>query len=178
VVGPYGLVTDDLREFREYAGPDVDAVEGYMLAFRRSLLRETGLMDERFRFYRLLDIHFSFFVRAAGYRVLALPELSDHMVKHPHREWFGLSEEEQRTRSKKNYDLFRARWHHGESLLVANYRPTSYWPGHDHALHVAAQHTHAAEDLPAPGAVHSHMHHHWPDHTHEHPHVHEAVTRR
>jgi cysteinyl-tRNA synthetase len=178
VVGPYGLVTDDLREFREYAGPDVDAVEGYMLAFRRSLLRETGLMDERFRFYRLLDIHFSFFVRAAGYRVLALPELSDHLVKHPHREWFSLSEEEQRTRSKKNYDLFRARWHHGESLLVANYRPTSYWPGHDHALHVAAQHTHAAEDLPAPGAVHSHMHHHWPDHTHEHPHVHEALTRR
>ncbi len=178
VVGPYGLVTDDLREFRVHAGPDVDAVEGYMLAFRRSLIRETGLMDERFRFYRLLDIHFSFFVRAAGYRVLALPELADHLVKHPHREWFSLSEEEQRTRSKKNYDLFRARWHHGESLLVANYRPSSYWHGHDHALHVAALHTHAPEELPPPGAPHSHIHHHWPDHSHEHPHVHEAVAQR
>src|SRR5262249_2222988 len=63
VVGPYGLVTGDLREFYEHAGPDVDAVEGYLLAFRRSLIDEVGLMDERFRFYRLLDIHFSFFVR-------------------------------------------------------------------------------------------------------------------
>ena len=28
LAGPYGLVTDDLKEFRESDGPDVDAIEG------------------------------------------------------------------------------------------------------------------------------------------------------
>ncbi|MGZ6368657.1 MAG: cysteine--tRNA ligase, partial [Ktedonobacteraceae bacterium] len=59
VVGPYGLITDDLREFQESPGPDVDAIEGYLMAFRRELLPEVGWIDERFRFYRLMDIYFS-----------------------------------------------------------------------------------------------------------------------
>ncbi|MDQ6660756.1 MAG: cysteine--tRNA ligase, partial [Chloroflexota bacterium] len=60
LVGPYGLVTDDLREFREGSGPDVDAIEGYLMAFRRELLPEVGWLDEKFRFYRLMDIYYSF----------------------------------------------------------------------------------------------------------------------
>jgi cysteinyl-tRNA synthetase len=175
VVGPYGLVTDDLREFHESGGPDVDAIEGYLLAFQRALLPEVGLLDERFRFYRLLDVHFSFFAKAAGYRVVALPEVAAQLEKHPHREWESLSEEERATRSKKNYDLFRARWHHGESLLVANYMRAHRWRGHDHPRHIAADHTHVSEDLPPAGEAHSHLHHHWPDHAHEHPHRHEAL---
>jgi cysteinyl-tRNA synthetase len=176
LAGPYGLVTADLREFEESDGPDVDAIEGYLLAFRRSLLHETGLLDERFRFYRLLDVHFSFFVKAAGYRVVALPAVAALLEKHPHREWYSLTEEEQRTRSKKNYDLFRERWHHGESLLAANYSAAQHWPGHDHPRHVAADHTHAPDELPPAGQPHSHMHHHWPDHSHDHPHVHNGFT--
>ena len=123
IVGPYGLVTDDLREFREDAGPDVDAIEGYLMAFRRALLPEVGWIDERFRFYRLADIHYSFFFKTSGYRALTTPQVAGRVIKHPHREWYSLSEDEQATRSKKNYDIFRDRWHHGESLLVANYRP-------------------------------------------------------
>ena len=107
VVGPYGLVTDDLREFREAAGPDVDAIEGYLMAFRRALLPEVGCIDERFRFYRLVDIHYSFFFKTSGYRVLTTPLVAERIVKHPHREWYSLSEEEQATKSKKNYDIFR-----------------------------------------------------------------------
>src|SRR5262249_29235301 len=42
LTGPFGIVTDDLHEFREAEGPDVDAVEGYVMAFRRELL-ERGL---------------------------------------------------------------------------------------------------------------------------------------
>ena len=61
LVGPYGLVTEDLREFYVAPGPDVDAIEGYLTAFRRELLQEVGWIDERFRFYRLMDIHYSFF---------------------------------------------------------------------------------------------------------------------
>ena len=171
-VGPYGLVTNDLKEFSESAGPPVDAVEGYLIAFRRAILGEIGLFDEKFRFYRLLDIHHSFYVKSAGYGVLADAALAAQVIKHPHREWYSLSAEEQATRSKKNYDIFRRRWHHGQSLLTMNYAPENRWFGHNHPSHVLPDHTHAPNELPPPGQAHSHPHRHWPDHDHNHAHVH------
>ncbi len=175
VVGPYGLVTEDLREFHESPGSDVDAIEGYLMAFRRELLPEVGWIDERFRFYRLMDIYLSFFFKTSGYRVLTVSKLAERLVKHPHREWYSLSEDEQATKSKKNYDIFRDRWHHGESLLVANYQPQNLWRGHDHPHHLEGTHTHAPGELPLPGTMHTHTHQHWPDHSHEHPHYHESA---
>ncbi len=174
VAGPYGLMTDDLREFREAQGSDVDAIEAYLMAFRRELLPEVGWVDEKFRFYRLMDIFFSFFFKTAGYRVVTTPLVAERIEKHAHREWYSLSEEERATKSKKNYDIFRARWHHGESLLVANFDAKNWWRGHDHAYHVAGEHAHAIEELPAPGTMHTHDHRHWPDHSHTHPHYHEV----
>ncbi len=173
IVGPYGLVTSDLREFQESPGPDVDAVEGYLMAFRRELLSEVGWIDERFRFYRLMDIYFSFFFKTSGYRALAAPVVAERIQRHPHREWYSLSEEERVTKSKKNYDIFRDRWHHGESLLVANYRPQNLWRGHDHPYHLEGTHTHSPQELPPEGAMHTHVHQHWPDHSHEHVHYHQ-----
>ena len=173
VVGPYGLVTTDLREFQESPGPDVDAIEGYLMAFRRELLSEVGWIDERFRFYRLMDIYFSFFFKTSGYRALTTPVVAERVQKHPHREWFSLNEEERATKSKKNYDIFRDRWHHGESLLVVNYRPQNLWRGHDHPYHLEGTHTHAPDELPPEGAMHTHNHQHWPDHSHEHAHYHQ-----
>ena len=173
VVGPYGLVTDDLRDFREAAGPDVDAIEGYLMAFRRELLPEVGWIDEKFRFYRLMDIYYSFFFKTSGYRVVTTPLVAERIEKHPHREWYSLSEDEQATRSKKNYDIFRDRWHHGESLLVANYNHEDHWPGHDQPHHLEGTHTHPTHELPPAGTMHSHEHRHWPDHSHAHPHYHE-----
>jgi cysteinyl-tRNA synthetase len=172
VAGPYGLVTDDLREFREAAGPDVDAIEGYLMAFRRELLPEIGWIDEKFRFYRLMDIYCSFFFKTSGYRAVTTPLVAERVQKHPHREWYSLSEDERATKSKKNYDIFRDRWHHGESLLAANFDPQHWWYGHDHPQHLEGTHTHPAEELPLPGVMHSHNHQHWPDHSHEHPHYH------
>jgi cysteinyl-tRNA synthetase len=174
IAGPYGLVTEDLREFQEAQGPDVDAIEGYLLAFRRDLLQEVGGIDEKFRFYRLMDIYYSFFFKAAGYRAAITPGVDELIEKHPHREWYSLSEEERRTKSKKNYDIFRDRWHHGESLLVANYNEQNLWRGHDHAQHLEGTHTHNPEELPPPNTLHSHEHRHWPDHSHTHPHYHHA----
>src|SRR5579883_1427855 len=178
LVGPYGLVTDDLREFLESPGPEVDAVEGYLMAFRRALLPEVGAIDERFRFYRLMDIHLSFFFKTSGYRVVTAPEVQQLLIKHPHREWYSLSEDERATKSKKNYDIFRDRWHHGESLLVTNFRASNRWPGHDHAHHVQGEHAHTPAELPPAGVPHTHMHQHWPDHSHEHPHYHSPVGSR
>ena len=173
IVGPYGLVTDDMREFYEAAGPNVDAIESYLMAFRRELLPEVGWIDEHFRFYRLMDIHYSFFFKTSGYRVLTTPVVAGRIVRHPHLEWFSLSEDERATRSKKNYDVFRERWHHGESLLVANYKPEKLWRGHDHPHHVEGVRAHLPGELPPAGAMHSHIHQHWPDHSHEHAHYHQ-----
>ncbi len=174
IAGPYGLTTTDLREFQEAQGPDVDAIEGYLLAFRRELLPEAGWIDEKFRFYRLMDIYYSFFFKAAGYRAVTVPQLTECIEKHPHREWYSLSEEERRTKSKKNYDIFRDRWHHGESLLIANYEAQNLWPGHEHPHHLEGTHTHTPDELPPPGEMHSHTHRHWPDHSHEHSHYHNT----
>lgn len=176
--GPYGLVTNDLREFAEAAGPQVDAIEGYLFAFRRELLPEVGWIDEKLRFYRLMDIFYSFFFKAAGYDVVTVPAMMDLIAKHPHREWYSLSEEERRTKSKKNYDIFRDRWHHGESLLAANYNAENIWRGHDHPYHLEGTHTHTADELPLAGTMHSHTHRHWSDHSHEHPHYHNANEKK
>lgn len=173
LVGPYGLVTEDLREFQEASGLDADAIEGYLMAFRRELLPEVGWIDEKFRFYRLMDIYFSFFFKTSGYRVLQSHLVTERIIKHEHREWYSLSEEERATKSKKNYDIFRDRWHHGESLLVANYNPANLWRGHDHPYHLEGTHTHATSEMPPPGVMHTHVHRHWPDHSHEHPHYHD-----
>jgi cysteinyl-tRNA synthetase len=176
VVGPYALVTEDLKEFQETEGPPADAVEGYLMAFRRALLAEVGPAEEKFRFYRLMDIYMSFMFKTSGYSVLRVPEVAAWLVKHPHREWYSLSEEERATKSKHNFDIFRRRWHHGESLLVANYVPEHRYVGHDHDHHVGGTHGHAPQELPPPGQAHTHMHQHWPDHAHEHPHLHERRT--
>src|SRR3972149_6903855 len=45
---------------------EVDAVEGYLMAFRRDLLSEIGLLDEKYRFYRHLDLDLSFAARTKG----------------------------------------------------------------------------------------------------------------
>lgn len=174
MAGPYGLVTTDLREFQETSGTKADAIEGYLLAFRRAIWPEIGPIDEKFRFYRLSDIYLSFFAKAAGYDVVVTPDVAARIIKHPHREWFSLSEEERQTKSKKNYDIFRARWHHGQSLLVANYHPEARAFGHDNPLHVAGEHSHTPDELPPAGVPHSHRHQHWTDHEHEHLHYHNV----
>ncbi|HEX2910028.1 MAG TPA: cysteine--tRNA ligase [Chloroflexia bacterium] len=176
LVGPYGLLTTDLKEFYEpklqkLEPVRVDAIEGYLMAFRREQLSEVFPIDEKFRFYRMMDVYFSFFFKTAGFEVLALPAVANLLEKYPHREWYSLTEEEQQTKSKKNYDIFRERWHHGQSLLATNFNPQERW-GHDDKRHVAGDHTHSPPEMPAPGQPHSHKHQHWPDHDHEHPHYH------
>lgn len=173
LAGPYGLVTTDLKEFYETNDQDADAVESYMMAFRRALLTEIGWAEEKFRFYRLLDIYMSFMFKTAGYRVVTTPIVTQLIEKHPHREWFSLTEEERATKSKKNYDLFKRRWHHGQSLLAANDAPGERWHGHNHPHHMGLEHTHAPNELPPPSQPHTHTHQHWRDHAHEHPHYHD-----
>ena len=66
VVGGWGIVSADLRKFEDAPAGDVDAIEGYLMAFRRDDFAERGPLDERFRFYRNLDIWWSLVLRDEG----------------------------------------------------------------------------------------------------------------
>ncbi|MGZ6392170.1 MAG: glycosyltransferase, partial [Ktedonobacterales bacterium] len=179
IVGPFGLVTLDLKEYEESAGPDVDAVEGYLMAFRRATLLEVGPADEKFRFYRLMDVDYSLEFKKAGYRVIVDDAITQRIIKHPLREWYSLTAEEQATKSKHNFDIYWRRRHHSQSLLVANYQPDQGAPwGHDHTLASPDQIDPRFEHLPyTEAAPHTHEHKHWPDHAHSHPHTHTPGPR-
>ncbi len=116
VAGPWGIVSDDLREFREAPGPEVDAIEGYFLATRRELLAK-GLVHEKFRWYRHADIDLSFQLRAIGTKAIVVPI---PVAKHTHRGWNAFGEEERAKRSKKNWNVFFDRWKHHHELLLSH----------------------------------------------------------
>ena len=115
VVGPFGIVSDDLREFREDAGPDVDAIEGYLLATRRETLVAAGGFDERFRFYRSADIDLSFRIRDRGLRAVVVDV---PVVRHEHRGWHRTPEAERVAASKRNFYRFLERFRGRTDLLV------------------------------------------------------------
>jgi GT2 family glycosyltransferase len=122
VAGPLGLRTDDLQHFHEGEGEsgDVDAMQAYCFAFRRSRLREVGLMRESFRFYRNLDIDYSFHFKDSGLRIVADPTLPVKL--HEHRVWSALGENERDELSRKNFGRFLRKWGHREDLLVSSRR--------------------------------------------------------
>jgi len=108
VAGPWGLATEDLHEFTPAIGDDVVAIEGYLLATRRELLAKE-LIREKFRWYRHADIDLSYQLRALGPKACVVDVPA---VKHLHRGWDALSEDERAKRSKKNWNLFFDRWKH------------------------------------------------------------------
>jgi hypothetical protein len=116
VTGPFGLVTDDLREFQESEGPEVDAIEGYVMAFRRELLERGLRFDERFKFYRNADIELSFQIKAMGLRAVVTP--LPGVVRHEHRIWASTPEPERDRLSKRNFYRFLERWRGRTDLLV------------------------------------------------------------
>ena len=118
VLGRWGVVTRDIRSFDEAkTAGDVDAVEGYLMAFRREILREIGLLDEKFRFYRHLDLDFSFAVRSRGYRAVVDTELP--LVRHEHVDWERTPPEERERLSKRNFYRFLHKWGDRTDLILS-----------------------------------------------------------
>jgi cysteinyl-tRNA synthetase len=121
VCGPFGIVTDDLRKFHRVRAPaECDAVEGYLMAFRREMIGPVGGFDERFTWYRTADIEWSFRVRAAGLRALAVPV---PVTTHAHRAWEALDRDERDRRSRRNYARFLDRWRDRWDLTVRGRPP-------------------------------------------------------
>jgi len=115
--GPFGVVTTDLRQFGDAPGPGpCDAVEGYLMAFRREIVTEAGFFDEKFTWYRTADIEWSFRVKDAGYRceVVDVP-----VVKHEHRMWFETPPEDRARWSKRNFYRFLDRWRDRWDLVLS-----------------------------------------------------------
>ena len=122
VAGPFGLRTGDLHHFHEGEGEggDMDAMQAYCFAFRRRRLRDVGLMRETYRFYRNLDLDYSFHFKDRGYRIVADPTLP--VQRHEHRVWSELAEGERDELSRKNYRRFLDKWGDRADLLVSNRR--------------------------------------------------------
>lgn len=64
-------VTDGWREFEDAPAGEVEALLGYLLAVRRSVALEVPL-PAKARFYRNADMEWSFLVREAGHRLVAV----------------------------------------------------------------------------------------------------------
>ena len=117
VFGPYGLTTDDMQHFHEEVDKgEADAMQAYCMAFRRADLNSVGLMHESFRFYRNLDIDYCFQFKNAGYRVVCDSGLP--LVRHEHRQWEELDENQRDELSRKNFGRFLRRWGNRPDLLI------------------------------------------------------------
>jgi cysteinyl-tRNA synthetase len=115
LTGPFGLVTRDLREFHPSPGPDVDAMQAYLMAFPRDLLGQGVAFDPTFDFYRNADLDLSFQVKALGLRVTVTPV---PVKRHEHRIWNATPEGERDRLSRRNFSRFLRRWRDRRDLLV------------------------------------------------------------
>jgi cysteinyl-tRNA synthetase len=130
IAGPFGIVTNDLREFDEAPGPGpCDAVEGYLMAMRRERLRDAGLFDEKFKWYRTADIEYSFRVKDLG---LATTVVDVPVRKHEHRMWHATDPATRERLSKRNYYRFLDRWRDRWDLVLDPEPPQDHHHSHDH----------------------------------------------
>jgi cysteinyl-tRNA synthetase len=120
VAGGWGIVSNDLRHFEDAPPGDVDAIEGYLLAFRRADFRDRGPLDERFRFYRNLDIWWSLVLRDEGEGSTPRRALSVEVpaIRHEHRGWTSLPDEERDRQSKRNFYRIIDRFGSRRDLLI------------------------------------------------------------
>ena len=117
VFGPYGLTTDDMQHFHEEVDRgDADAMQAYCMSFRRDDLVAVGLMHESFRFYRNLDIDYCFQFKNAGFRIVCDSSLP--LVRHEHRQWEELDNNQRDELSRKNFGRFLRRWGNRPDLLI------------------------------------------------------------
>ncbi|MBA2757708.1 MAG: glycosyltransferase [Chloroflexi bacterium] len=123
VVGGWGITSTDLRRFEDAPAGDVDAIEGYCQAFRRADAIERGPLDERFRFYRNLDIWWSLVLRDADEgepprRAVRLDGLP--LARHEHRGWASLRDDERDRQSRRNFYRIIDRFGSRRDLLVTS----------------------------------------------------------
>jgi GT2 family glycosyltransferase len=118
LAGGWGVTTTSMLEFEADDGPEVDAIEGYLLAVPRALAAGVGV-DPKDRYYRNADLDFSFAVRALGYRATRVEVPA---ARHRHRGFHDTDPGERDRASRKNYDRFLGRWKSRTDLLTRGFR--------------------------------------------------------
>ena len=118
LAGGWGVVTTSMLDFEADDGPEVDAVEGYLLAVPRELAARVRV-DPKDRYYRNADLDYSFAVRSLGFRARRVEVPA---TRHRHRGFHDTDPEERDRASKKNYDRFLGRWKGRTDLLTRGFR--------------------------------------------------------
>ncbi|GCE12584.1 glycosyltransferase family 2 protein [Tengunoibacter tsumagoiensis] len=116
LTGACGLHTDDLRHFEESTESEVEVIDGTCMAFKRSLLHETGLFDEHYRFPLYMDIDFSFSIRDEELQTIRLDNLP--LVRHLEEQSSALSDSERTRITKRNFYHFLEKWGDRDDLLL------------------------------------------------------------
>jgi hypothetical protein len=120
VAGGWGITSADLRRFDAAPPGDVDAIEAYALAFRRTDITDRGPLDEHFRFYRNLDIWWSLVLRDEGQGSAPRRAVAVELpaVRHEHRGWSSLPDQERDRQSKRNFYRIIDRFGSRRDLLI------------------------------------------------------------
>jgi GT2 family glycosyltransferase len=118
LAGGWGVTTTTLLEFEADDGPEVDAIEGYLLAVPRALAAGVGV-DPKDRYYRNADLDYSFAVRALGYQAIRVEVPA---ARHRHRGFHDTDPGQRDRASRKNYDRFLGRWKGRTDLLTRGFR--------------------------------------------------------
>lgn len=116
IAGGWGVNSAQARQFEAASSGEVDAVEAYCLAVRRDVLRDVGLFDPHYRFYRNADLDFSFTAREAGWHAVVVADLP--LRRHEHRGYASLPKAERDRLSKRNFYRFLKRWGDRRDLLL------------------------------------------------------------
>ena len=121
LAGGWGVTTTTMLEFEADDGPEVDAVEGYLLAVPRALAAQVRV-DPKDRYYRNADLDYSFAVRALGAPgPLRAMRVEVPAARHRHRGFHEADPAERDRASRKNYDRFLGRWKGRTDLLTRGF---------------------------------------------------------
>src|SRR6266542_3668649 len=116
------VVSHSMLDFEADDGPEVDAIEGYLLAVPRRIAAQVPL-DPRHRYYRNADLDFSFAVRDLhdGSRPLRALRVAVPARRHRHRAYHETDPVQRERASKKNYNRFLEHWKRRTDLLTQGF---------------------------------------------------------
>ena len=122
LAGGWGVTTTTMLEFEADDGPEVDAIEGYLLAVPRALAARLSVAPKD-RYYRNADLDYSFAIPALGSPgPLRAVRVEVPATRHRHRGFHETDPTERDRASRKNYDRFLGRWKGRTDLLTRGFR--------------------------------------------------------
>ncbi|GHO86018.1 glycosyltransferase family 2 protein [Dictyobacter formicarum] len=119
LTGLRGLRTDDLRHFEESEDNEVEVIDARCMAFKRSLLKKAGLLDEGYRYPEYMDVDFCFAIRDLDMSIVRTPDLP--LLSHPAPQNGALSEAERMRLKKRNFYRYLSKWGGREDLLLEGF---------------------------------------------------------